>query len=121
MGMLEDLRNSPVREQGGMLEAWVAPRALADACRAIRDSYPARLLTMLGTDERARHGTFRLHLIFSLGDGRTLDLGCEIAPEAPSYPSVTAILPAATWHEREILDLLGLVPEGHPEPRSLIR
>ncbi|HLD49749.1 MAG TPA: NADH-quinone oxidoreductase subunit C, partial [bacterium] len=29
-------------------------------------------------------------------------------------------MPQANWHEREIRDLSGLIPEGHPDPRPLI-
>jgi Ni,Fe-hydrogenase III component G len=101
-------------------EARIAPEALPDACRVILDSYQARLLTMLGTDERAVRGVFRLHIILSLGAGDLLELGCELAPEAPSYSSITPILPAAAWYEREIHDLLGLVPDGHPDLRPLV-
>src|SRR5205814_1834336 len=32
----------------------------------------------------------------------------------------TPVLTAAHWYEREVHDLLGLVPEGHPDPRRLV-
>jgi len=38
-----------------------------------------------------------------------------------SYPAVTARVPAAHWFEREIHDLWGVVPEGHPRPEPLVR
>ena len=38
-----------------------------------------------------------------------------------AIPSVTPALPAAHWDERELADLLGVVPEGHPDPRPLVR
>jgi Ni,Fe-hydrogenase III large subunit len=40
--------------------------------------------------------------------------------EAPSYPSLTSLVPAAQWDEREARDLLGIVPAGHPDPRPLV-
>ena len=36
------------------------------------------------------------------------------------YPSVTPLVAAAHWDEREARDLLGIVPIGHPDPRRLI-
>ena len=37
------------------------------------------------------------------------------APDAdPHIPSVTAIYPAANWHERETWDFFGIVFDGHP-------
>ncbi len=38
----------------------------------------------------------------------------------PSYPALSAHLPAAHWDEREAQDLLGTVPVGHPDPRRLV-
>lgn len=36
------------------------------------------------------------------------------------FPSVTSEVPAAAWYEREIHDLFGLVPSGHPDLRPLV-
>ena len=38
----------------------------------------------------------------------------------PAYPSITSLVPAAAWDEREARDLLGIVPVGHPDPRRLV-
>jgi formate hydrogenlyase subunit 5 len=37
-----------------------------------------------------------------------------------SYPALTPRLGAAFWYEREIRDMFGIVPEGHPRPQPLI-
>ena len=38
-----------------------------------------------------------------------------------TYPSLTPRLSAALWYEREISDLFGLTPEGHPALEPLLR
>lgn len=38
-----------------------------------------------------------------------------------AYPAVTPIVPAAHWFEREIHDLHGITPEGHPRLEPLVR
>jgi NADH-quinone oxidoreductase subunit C len=38
----------------------------------------------------------------------------------PRLASVTDIWPAADWHEREAWDLMGIVFEGHPDPRRIL-
>jgi Ni,Fe-hydrogenase III component G len=38
----------------------------------------------------------------------------------PVLPSLVPVVPPADWIEREINDLLGVVFEGHPDPRRLI-
>lgn len=37
------------------------------------------------------------------------------------FPSITPELPEVAWDEREIHDLFGYVPEGHPDLRPLVR
>jgi Ni,Fe-hydrogenase III large subunit len=39
---------------------------------------------------------------------------------ATSYPSLTRRLGAAFWYEREIADMFGLIPQGHPRPEPLL-
>ncbi len=41
--------------------------------------------------------------------------------EGPGFPSLSRFLPEAAWDEREIHDLFGYVPDGHPELRPLVR
>jgi formate hydrogenlyase subunit 5 len=36
------------------------------------------------------------------------------------YEALTPAVPGATWYERELADLFGLVPEGHPRIDSLV-
>jgi len=43
-----------------------------------------------------------------------------LPPGAASYPALTPRLGAAFWYEREIRDMFGVVPEGHPRPQPLI-
>ncbi|MHB0869250.1 MAG: hydrogenase large subunit [Chloroflexota bacterium] len=97
----------------------VAPDRLADVCAAVHDRLQAPLATMVGLDDRPRTGAFRLVYVFADG-GRWVSVETAIDPARPSFPSVTPRLPAAHWYEREVQDLLGLVPEGHPDPRRLV-
>ncbi len=43
-----------------------------------------------------------------------------LPPGAASYPALTPVLGAAFWYEREIHDLFGLVPYGHPRIEPLV-
>ena len=40
--------------------------------------------------------------------------------ERPVLDSVTAVLPAAAWHEREIHEMFGVEVRGHPDLRPLL-
>ena len=41
-------------------------------------------------------------------------------PAVSSYPALTPAVPAAAWYEREIHDLFGLRPDGHPRLDPLV-
>jgi Ni,Fe-hydrogenase III component G len=41
-------------------------------------------------------------------------------PADPRLPSLTNLIPGADWHEWEVYDVLGIVPDGHPDPRRLV-
>jgi len=97
----------------------VALDRLVESCATVSDRFDAPLATMVGLDDRARTGKFRLVYVFSVGSYWT-SVEAEIDPARPSFPSVTPRLPAAHWYEREVQDLLGLAAEGHPDPRRLV-
>ncbi|MDI6813191.1 MAG: NADH-quinone oxidoreductase subunit C [Desulfitobacteriaceae bacterium] len=79
-----------------------------------------QLVQMLGNDEREICGSLSVYLVFVHdGEGLILILRVAIAPEDLVYPSVTPVIPAAHWYEREIRDLYGLEPKGHPQLRRL--
>jgi formate hydrogenlyase subunit 5 len=48
-------------------------------------------------------------------------LQAMLPPGTASYPALTPRLRAAFWYEREIHDLFGVVPDGHPRLEPLIR
>jgi formate hydrogenlyase subunit 5 len=43
-----------------------------------------------------------------------------LSPDESVYPSVTALVSGADWYEREIADLYGLLPLGHPDLDPLV-
>ena len=92
---------------------------LPEACQTVSDRLGGVLSTMVGIDDRDRAGHFRLVYVFAVG-AQWLSVEATVDPVAPVFPSVTPVLPAAHWYEREVQDLLGLVPEGHPDPRRLV-
>ncbi len=80
----------------------------------------AILLTMAGTDERAVKGNFGIYSVFLLPEEKKLvELALSLESESPVYPSVTSVFPSAHWLEREIKDMFGIIPQGHPDLRRL--
>lgn len=52
--------------------------------------------------------------------GFALNLKVAVPKDDPKIPSITGILPGAILYEREVNDLMGVFPEGHPNPARLI-
>ncbi len=74
------------------------------------------LSTITGVDygeERELNYHFnRPHLIFTIK--------VRVPGDKPMVPSITDIINGATIFEREVNDLLGVFPEGHPAPKRLL-
>lgn len=97
-----------------------------DNLRATANAWASRsrhgLLAMFASDERALNGCYGVYCLF---DGETADelvtVKKLVAADGPlTFPSLTPILPAAAWYEREIHDMFGLTPVGHPDLRPLV-
>ncbi|NJE00120.1 hydrogenase large subunit, partial [Thermococcus sp. LS1] len=83
--------------------------------------------TAIGTDERPLNGKFiYMPLLnvqvepFNMDRNYYVFLKTYIPEDDPSFSGVAAKLPAALWIEREVKDLLGFKPIGHPDPRRLV-
>ena len=98
----------------------VTPGALAERCAVLVRERGARLVVMTGTDERGAGRGYGLYYLFALPDGELVAVVTHVDDGRPVYPSVTRLVPAAHWYEREVKDLLGVEPEGHPDPRRLV-
>ena len=62
-----------------------------------------------------------LMLSAHLADARGVIAADTILPAtATSYPALTPLLGAAFWYEREIADMFGVIPQGHPRPEPLL-
>lgn len=98
----------------------VTKEHLPTVCRYLT-TLGGRLLTMAGTDERGLNGQFGLYYVFAFDhEHGFVTLRADVEEADPVYPSVTPELAACDWYEREVHDLLGLQPLGHPNPAPLV-
>jgi Ni,Fe-hydrogenase III large subunit/Ni,Fe-hydrogenase III component G len=78
-----------------------------------------KLATMVGLDLTPSTGKFAVEYVFSLPAFDEF-LRLRVLLPDREYPSITPLVPAAQWYEREAKDLLGLTPTDHPDPRRLV-
>jgi NADH-quinone oxidoreductase subunit C len=100
----------------------VVPRAhLQDVARLLRDDDSLHfecLMCLSGIEyDQELHTVYNL---YSMMHGHKCSLRCKATRDDPVMPTVSCIWSTAEWHERESFDLLGIVYEGHPDPRRIL-
>lgn len=88
------------------------PAMLVSLCGWLHTEMGFDLATLVVEDAGA--GGWRLHYCFHTESGR-VELCLAQPIEMTRVPSISAVVHAADWHEREIEDLFGLDFEGHPK------
>lgn len=94
-------------------------RGAANICSA-NGKYP--LAAMFGADETQQGKGLAIYCLFYNTDKRDMDV-VKASFEDPndlSYQSLTDLIPAAAWYERELKDMFGFEPVGHPDLRPLV-
>ncbi|NJD11980.1 MAG: hypothetical protein FIB01_16560, partial [Gemmatimonadetes bacterium] len=92
-----------------------------EVARLLRHELGGRFLVTVGTDNRPLHAGFGIVHLFSLDPEHLfLALDCAVSEGDPRIDSITPVIAGAAWAEQEFQDLIGVHPEGHPDPRRLI-
>jgi NADH-quinone oxidoreductase B subunit/NADH/F420H2 dehydrogenase subunit C len=104
-----------------VLDAVVPPADYLTAIRFLKDAPDLNLdflIELTAVDWKDRFDVV-VHLM-SLGKGHKVFLRCPLPHDAhPEIPSLTALYPAANWHEREAWDFFGIKFAGHPDLRRM--
>ncbi len=94
--------------------------SLARVAAYVAEKYDGRLITLHAVDARKTGGTFTLVAAFSLQGDRFAVIEADVPAGEPSFHSLTPYVYCANWYEREITDMFGLTPIGHPDLRPLV-
>lgn len=99
---------------------WVDAGALGQRVADLVDE-GGRFVMVVGLDERSVGSEgLAVEAVVARADGRLARLRVALPLGEPSYTSISTLVPAAHWDEREAKDLFGIVPVGHPDPRRLV-
>lgn len=109
------------RVANGIIHASAAREDLLAVVEYIRDKLGGRFVVSVGTDARELSGAYEVNNIFGLDQDRLfLLLKTRVDPADPRLDSITPLIPGANWAEREVRDMIGVHPMGHPDPRRLV-
>jgi len=111
----ENLINYSVpRERRGYVR--IKPAALTKAVKTFSEKYHPRFMTISAVD----HG-IDMELLYHFDvDGNVVTLQTTITKEKNEIDTITDLMPAAQFIEREINDLFGVKFLNHPKPERLI-
>ncbi|WNY99438.1 Formate hydrogenlyase subunit 5 (FHL subunit 5) (Hydrogenase-3 component E) [Sulfurospirillum sp. 'SP'] len=121
------------RQYEDQVTALVELNDLPEAVRFLYYDMGGYLSTMIPNDERSINKHYALYYALSMEGGKMF-AGDEIAqdekcfvtvkvlisPDSLTFPSVTPLVPACVWYEREAYDMFGLIAEGLPDKRRLV-
>jgi Ni,Fe-hydrogenase III component G len=91
---------------------------IVEAARFIFREIGCRFSTGTGTD--TRDGFDLLYHFSHDATGALFSLRVLVPKDDAKIASITPVVPAANWIERELRELLGIEFEGHPNPAPLL-
>jgi len=95
------------------------PNELLEALRTLRDIHGYRYY-IVATGIDAEQGIEVVHGVRNLETGDDFFVKVRLPKENPELDSAAFLFAGAEWHEREILDLLGVHFRSHPDPRRIL-
>jgi len=110
-----------LREQDNEHYVEIEPDKIPEVSAFIHHCLERPLVMLFAADERAQKGGFALYYVFTIKKEHCLLILKAMLPKGRTvFPSLTEKIHAAHLYEREIKDLYGLIPEGHPDARSMV-
>jgi Ni,Fe-hydrogenase III large subunit/Ni,Fe-hydrogenase III component G len=103
------------------LFVYVDRTAVKHVCQHIFRELDARYVASIGTDDRPFSGKFLVAHTFAFDRDHVLcSVLTQLPEDDPKIDSITQMVPAASWAEREMRDLLGIEPVGHQYLKRLV-
>jgi NADH-quinone oxidoreductase subunit C len=120
---LQDNFGVTFEEFRGEVHVFVKAENILDALILLRDKYDFELLSALTATDYWPQLSPRFHVIYqltSLARNLSLQLRVPLEDGTPHIPTATGVYEVANWRERELLDMFGIIPDGHPDPRRIL-
>lgn len=107
--------------QPDQLYLTITPDSIVPVAEYLYKDQGCRFIINSGTDRRRERGKFLITHFFAQDEEKIyIAVHTEVDEDQPQIDSITPSVPAANWSEREMRDMVGVVPTGHPDPRRLV-
>jgi NADH-quinone oxidoreductase subunit C len=110
-------------EVRGEVHVFIKVENIIQALTLLRDKYDFELLSAMSAIDYWPQLSPRYHVIYQLTSlARNLSLQLRVALEdgEPHIPTAIGVYEVANWRERELRDMFGIIPDGHPDLRILL-
>lgn len=98
----------------------VSPQVFKDTCLALHKILSSPVAALFALDERGPRGCFEINSIFvDFRNSCWITVSMDIAQENPGFDSLAKSIYSASLFEREIWEMFGIQPKGHPDLRRL--
>ncbi len=103
------------------LFVYVDPSAIRPICEYVFRQLDARYVISIGADDRPYSDTYIVAHDFAFDEDHLLcSILANLPADNPKIDSISTVVPAANWAEREMRDLIGIEPVGHPYLKRLV-
>ena len=120
---LQEKFSTSLEEFRDEVHVFVNPADIIAALTLLRDKYDFELLSAMTATDYWPQQSPRYHVIYqlsSLARNTRIQLRVPVDGTDPRIPTATGVYEVANWRERELKDMFGILPEGHPDPRILL-
>ncbi len=120
---LQEKFSTSLEEFRDEVHVFVNPADIIAALTLLRDKYDFELLSAMTATDYWPQQSPRYHVIYqlsSLARNTRIQLRVPVDGADPRIPTATGVYEVANWRERELKDMFGILPEGHPDPRILL-
>ena len=99
----------------------VCPEKASEICAHISSGLKFPLVSLFANDENSLCGSYAVYYVFAdRENGQLLIIKTTADKTKMEIRSISEKVPAAALYEREIGDLFGIVPAGHPDAKRLV-
>jgi len=112
-------RNRKGREHELYLK--IASESIPGICAYLNKELGYPLVLMFANDEQSQNSCFGVYYVFADRQDTLLPvIKTLVSPDKMEIPSISHVIQAAATYEREIKDLFGIIPIGHPDAKRLV-